>query len=321
MSNTPDTDNGARSIADILGESGVDLSVLDSGQIDTTDEPLEEPAPPARDEKGRYTRTKADDDPSGLPAILRDDEEEEPESGDLPTDEEIAETLKDLPEDKRAQSEKGIQKLVNRAKGFEAELQARAERVKALESWEAALMNPETAEIALERLQEAVRQVTGRTTPTQAQHDVSGDEDELWGQETAAQTKARWKREFKEEMLREIGPDIQEFRAWKAEQARMQQIEGKVSTVTQQLKTEYGEFATPERVREAVRQYPDLDPLAAFAATHRKGIARYFAELGSGLKKKAPKREMVSGETTQEVQRRPGQYVPFEQIFAEELVD
>ncbi len=314
-------DNGPKSMADILGD---DAHLLD-GQpsIDThgamehedvPEDPVQFPTEgePQRDDQGRFT--KAEDD---VPGILKD--EENKDEDDLPDDDELDDLLKGLPDNEVERARKGVQKVVNRAKAKEQQ----AERIL---SWDAALSNPETAADALAQLTEHVHKNILKVEPQTQQsphveHTVQtpSDEDAQLANETWAETKARWGKEFiaqaKAEMRQELGTELAPIKGFVNEQVTDRQLSAKVAESMPSLEGEYGSFATTERVRQAIEKYPTMPPVEAFIAVHRKAWSQHLAKPLPQLK-----REMVSqgALATAEINRQPGDYVSFDQIFAEQ---
>ena len=311
-------------MADILGD---DAHLLD-GQpsIDTRSEMEHEDTPenpvqfptegePQRDDQGRFT--KAEDD---VPGILKD--EENKDEDDLPDDDELDDLLKGMPQDEAARARKGVQKVVNRAKAKEQQ----AERIL---SWDAALSNPETAADALAQLTEHIQKnilkvepQTQQTTHIEQPVQPVSNEDAQLASETWAETKQRWKQEFlaefKQEFQKDLGTELAPIKGFVNEQVTDRQLSAKVNESLPSLQAEYGaDFVTSERVRQAIESYPTLPPVDAFAAVHRKALAKRFAELSQS---RAPRREMVSqgALATAEINRQPGDYVSFDQIFAEQ---
>lgn len=245
------------------------------------------------------------EDDTNLPLALIDNEADEAseDSDDILGDPDFAE----LPE----QNQKGIQKLVERAKAKEAEVEQKLQAAEHVLTWAQRLQDPAQARQALAELQAEVLQQHGLADELQADGESKygltyASDDVVFERAVDAAVK---------KALDAINPELSTVRQMRQEQENI----AKASSVVPTIKAQYGEWVTPELVKEAIQKYPMLDPEAAFNATHAKTIAKKFAEYGSS-RAKAPKSIVPSGvRGTTATEYKPGEYVPFGAVLAEEF--
>jgi len=327
MPNPTTADNGVESMAQIMTEMGEDPSVLELPPSEGLDPLPTEGEPPQRDDKGRFTKTP--EPKEELPGILKDAERQE---DDLPTDEEIDDLIKGLPQTEAENARKGVSKLVNRAKAYEAQFKEKEEAFQRYQSWEAALSDPSTAEDALARLTAQVQQIVGKpqvqAQPNQAKpvnappdpnNYVDGEGNCNWAQwaaDMAAHAKAEATAAIRAEMAKEIEP----VKGFVSQAQAERQAIAKAEAAVPSLQAMYGkDLASPERVRQAVQKHPSLPVEDAFAATHVREIAKHFASAGKNLTR-APKREMLGSEAIASRERSqppPGGFHSMDSILEE----
>lgn len=238
-------------------------------------------------------------------ALIENDEAEEPDPDDILGSPEFAE----LPE----QNQKGVLKLVERAKAKEAEVEAKLAGADYLLNYARRLQDPNDYQNAINDIIAETRQLHGATQPDPESYQADGES--KYGLAFASDDiiLERAIEAAERRIMEKLDPDLKYVRQAQAERG----IVERVSQVAPTIKAKYGEWVTDDLVRQAVQAHPSLPPDKAFGAEHALLIAKKFAEYGSS-RNKAPKQINPTGITARsEKVYKEGDYVPFEAVVTE----
>lgn len=252
-----------------------------------------------------------------VPNVLKDEptqDEDSEEGPDLSLDPDLEKhpILKAKWESYKAQKERGVSKYLNEQREkLKAEIEANlqpTEEVQRYQQIEQALADPNTWKDTLRRIEQAARQFHGDNEPIQAdsesKYGLAHASDDLVLERAVERAKQELREEFK---------DVRE------RTDREKQIEAatqKASQAHPAIKAEYGDWVTPEMVKEAISKHPTLEPLDAFNAVHAKAIARYFADYAKS-RARAPQRELERGLTSVDKEHREGDSYTFADAIEE----
>jgi hypothetical protein len=230
-----------------------------------------------------------------VPGILKDDEGKEggEDTPDLSIDPDLEKhpILKAKWEAFRAQKEKGIQQFLEKHNSEKSELSQFKDQYEPLVEFYQEFENPETVDAAFERMRETLEKTYGRPFGREnapASDDSEGGDKSKYGLEFASDDKvvdtaAKILLPQIEKLLdSRLGPVSEDFKARQAEREASQKATKALPSLKAEFEVTAEPWVTPEKVLEAMKAYPGIDPRAAFAAHFVKEIARYTAKHAGG---------------------------------------
>lgn len=215
-----------------------------------------------------------------IPRVLSENEENnDQDDDDILADPDFA----SLPE----QNQKGIEKLVNRAKAKEAEIQEKLNNIAPVLEYATRLQDPEQWESALNEIISETRALHGtKTEPTgESRYGLAYETDDRILEKAVEQAVAKVTKDL-DPYLKRVGTILQQDKA----------VE-KASSLVGPLKAEYGDWVTEDLVKEAILKKPGLDANDAFKIVHFDKGLRHFAQYGESRAKK-PARDMITSQRT-----------------------
>lgn len=249
-----------------------------------------------------------------VPNVLKDEptqDEGDEEGPDLSLDPDLEKhpILKAKWESYKAQKDRGVSKYLNEQREkLKAEIEAEyqpPEHVQQYEQINQLLSDPEKWQDTIRHLERAAREYHGvQGEPIQSKYGLAHASDDLVLERAVERAKRELREEFK---------DVRE------RTEREKQVEAATQKATQAhpaIKAEYGEWVTPEMVKEAISAHPQLDPMIAFNAVHAKAIAKHFANYAQS-RQKAPARELTRGLTSVDRPERTGDSYNFADAIAD----
>jgi|GEM_PF-3781150 len=294
------------------------LAAMDSREPTDAEPTRDQEEDEERDEPEVDSDGQPDDGDGDLSLKLGDDDQEQEEEDDLSDDApslELDEELAANPKLKKRwdEMEKGVQKLLNRAKERET-------AATNMLSWQTALSDPATARDALKTLAEQVAKLNGftvqeafgfQTSDPAADADVDYGDSE-WeragyqsrGEWLAEQRAKKAAEELYQKLRAEVAPATQELERMRAERAdaeRRQQFERAIDQVAPKVikrleAQELGWKVTKEMIAEAAREMPRLAEKnlpEAVRKWHAGSLAQHLKGAASKTRAKAP--DLVNG--------------------------
>lgn len=221
-----------------------------------------------------------------------------------------------------ANVERGVQKLVDRYQARNQELDGYISEYRHWnEAYIAGLQDPSRFEETLERIRQETYAMHGRQPGAApqgakpAEPPGTGEGASKYGLTYATDDKIvdvvldRVTQEFE----KRLGPISKTIEA----QQTASQLQVKAGEVLPKLTQAYGDWVTPELVKEALEAFPGIDPVAAFGAKHQVEIARKAAEYAASRGGRSAKPPASSSNTQPGVES-PGEGSSFRQILASE---
>lgn len=286
-------------------------SLMDGGTPfgELVEEPKPEASNGATPDKGAETTPAATDGGSDAPAV--DAEAEVPGILKEPTDDTgEADDKPDLSLDKDleghpvlkakweafvAQKEKGIQKFITENSEKLKEAQTR------LDAFDQGFADIQSGDPVrawrqidnlIEHLEESYGPYPGRAAPAQAASQTDGDEPKSkYGLDFPSDDKiVDTMVPMIENLLdKRLGPIAEDFGSRRAEQEALSKANAAMPRIEELYTVSSDKWVTPAMVAESIKEYPDLDPVKAFAAHKAREIALFLAKHSGGNGKPAPK--------------------------------
>jgi hypothetical protein len=100
-----------------------------------------------------------------------------------------------------------------------------------------------------------------------------------------------------------------------------QELSSKASQHVPSIKAQYGEWVTPDMVQDAIKAFPNLDPITAFNAKHAPTIAKRFSQYAKDMNRQ-PKAIVASGlRPISQPTKKAGDYWTFEETTREVVAE